>query len=111
MKSGPNPKMFIILAASTLVIGGAAVFFGYSGMSDQSAKVAKLKAQVKPSKDVKKELDDSKAKLTDFSSKLQHLEAGISDAAYVPTLLTELEKVGKANGAGSGGHVQDGSHI
>jgi Tfp pilus assembly protein PilO len=87
-----------MMTLGMLVVGGAAVFFGYSGMTAQADEVARLRTEVRDAKDVQKDLDSSKAELDECSSKLKHLEASLPDFAYVPTLLAELERVGKENG-------------
>lgn len=98
MKRAPNPKVFLGLAVGTFVIGSGLVYFGYSSMTEQSDAVVKLRTDVKDTKEVQKTLDESTAKLAETSMKLKHLEKSVPDFAYVPTLLTDLESAGKANG-------------
>lgn len=98
MKKGPNPKAFMIMAGGTLLLGLGASYLGYSQMTEVQGEVSALKAEVKDEKEVQDELDKAKAKLDECSSKLQHLEEGIPDFAYIPTLMTELEKTGKQFG-------------
>jgi len=98
MKQPPNPKIFMMMSLGMVVAGGIAGFFGYSGMTAKADEVHRLKSEVKDARTVQKELDDSKAQLQETSEKLKHLEASVPDFAYVPTLLTELERVGKENG-------------
>jgi len=86
------------MAIGTLVLGAVASYMGYSQMTSAEAEVAQLKSQVKDEKEVQKELDASKTKVLECSDKLKHLEAGVPDFAYVPTLMTELEKTGKQYG-------------
>lgn len=47
---------------------------------------------------MQKDLDQSQKKLDDCQALLTHLEQGVPDHAYLPTMLSELEKVGKDNG-------------
>ena len=98
MKRTPNPKVFMMMSLGTLVLGTAASFFAYSGMNEKAGQVAQLRTEVKDAKTVQKELDQSKVQLEECSTKLKHLEASMPDFAYIPTMLTELEKVGKENG-------------
>jgi Tfp pilus assembly protein PilO len=98
MKRAPNPKIFAMMALGMLVLGGAATFFGYSSMTEKESEVAQLKTEVKDAHTVQKELESSKAKLDECATKLKHLEANMPDFAYVPTMLAELERVGKENG-------------
>ncbi len=98
MKKAPNPKIFLGLALGTFVVGAGINYMTYSGMSEAQEKVAQLKNQVKPTTQIQSELDASTKELTETSSQLKHLEANIPDFAYIPTMLAELEQVGKANG-------------
>ncbi len=98
MKKSPNPKIFMILALGTFVVGAGAVYMGYTGLAEQEGKVAALRSQVKPTQEIQKQLDDSNKTLTETAAKLKHLEEGIPDFAYIPTMLSQLEATGKANG-------------
>lgn len=98
MKRGPNPKIFLAMAAGTVLVGGGLCYMQWGSLSDQQAANEKIKAEVKPTTEVQKMLADSQAKLTAMTTNLKHLEEGVPDFAYVPTLLSELEKWGKDNG-------------
>lgn len=97
-KSGPNPKIFAVLAGVTLLGGLGACYWQYSNISDLQGKVANLTKEDKDEKTVRAELDAATAALTEGQAKLDHLERSVSKAAYVPTLLKELEAAGAQNG-------------
>lgn len=98
MRKGPNPQIFVLMAVGALVLGGAACFFAFSGLSSAKANLQKLQADSKDATALRKSLADSQVSLQESSTKLQHLEEGVQDYAYVPTLLSELDKLGKASG-------------
>ena len=98
MKKGPNPRTYMFMAIGTFVVGLGASYFGYSQVTSVQGEVSALKAEVKDEKEVQAELDKAKATLDECSEKLQHLEKGVPQFAYVPTLMTELEKTGKQYG-------------
>lgn len=98
MRRGPNPKTFMFMAIGTFILGLGASYMGYSQVTAAQGEVASLKAEVKDEKEVQSELDTAKAALDECSIKLQHLEQGIPELAYIPTLMTELEKTGKQFG-------------
>lgn len=98
MKRSPNPRTYMLMAIGTLALGAVASYFGYSQMTGVEAQVAELRTQVKDEKEVQKELDSSKAKLEECATQLKHLEEGVPDFAYIPSLMTELEKAGKQFG-------------
>ncbi len=95
---GPNPKIYMILAIATILTGSGLSYMQYSSYSEVKADVEKLKATAKDPADVQTELDDMILKLNDTRAKLTHLERGVPAMEYVPTLLKELETLGKACG-------------
>lgn len=96
--SAPNPKLFAILAGVTLVGGLGACYWQYGQIGDLSGKVASLKKEDKDDKTVQAELAAALESLSEGQAKLDHLEKSVSQAAYVPTLLKELETAGRGNG-------------
>ncbi len=98
MNKGPNPKLFLGLAAIALVMGGGMCYVALNNLGDEQAKLRDLKAKSKDARQLQAEVAKSQASVTDTATKLNHLEQGIPQLAYVPTLLSELEKVGKESG-------------
>lgn len=98
MKRGPNPRTYMFMAIGTFVAGLLASYFGYTRVTTVQGDVSALKAEVKDEKEVQAELDKAKQTLDACSAKLEHLEKNIPQFAYIPTLMTELEKTGKQYG-------------
>jgi Tfp pilus assembly protein PilO len=98
MKKQPNPKLFIALTAATLVVGGGLAFFQYSALQDTQTTVAKLRKDALDESQLETQLKDSLGKLQQCSARLNHLEKGVPELAYVPTMLKELEGIGRENG-------------
>jgi Tfp pilus assembly protein PilO len=98
MNSGPNPKTFMILSAVTIFAGIGATYFGFTQKVAVEGEVSALKAEVKEESEVQAELDTAKATLEECATKLKHLEQGVPEFAYIPTLMTELERTGKQHG-------------
>src|SRR5687768_10090809 len=88
----------MFMAIGTFILGLGASYMGYSQMKSAQGEIAALETEVKDEKEVQSELDTAKAALDECSTKLQHLEQGIPELAYIPTLMTELEKTGKQFG-------------
>lgn len=86
------------MAAGTLVVGGGLCYMQWGSLTDQQNATEKVRTEVKPTSEVEKMLAESQSKLIATTTNLKHLEAGVPDFAYVPTLLSELEKWGKDNG-------------
>ena len=98
MTSRPNPKAFMYLALGTVVIGGSLCYFQYTKYGDVRARIAKLRTEASDPKAVQSQLAESTTQLEGAKQALLHLEANVSSAAYVPSLLRDLDGYGKKNG-------------
>lgn len=92
-----QPKTYFLLAGVVLVAGLGVVYLTYSSLGEQQRALEVLKSELKDEKAVQRNLDESKVTIADLKSKLSHLEHGIPEAAYVATMLHELEEFGKKN--------------
>lgn len=97
MNKGPNTKPLILFAVGVMLVGGGFVYWQHSAKSSAQSRLAVLSERVRDEADVKSDLQYSRDLLTEAQFKLQHLERNVPDVAYIPTLLTELENVGKAH--------------
>jgi len=98
VRKAPNPKIFVFLALGTFVAGAGMNYMAYSGLTEAQGHIHELTGQVRPTKQVEAELEKSNTELAAMDTQLKHLEAGLPDYAYVPTMMSELEQLGKANG-------------
>src|SRR4051812_6107875 len=86
------------MAIAAFVLGGGLTFTAYTNLGSTEANLHKLQADSKDAKALQRELGESQASLKDSATKLQYLEMGVQDYAYVPSLLSELDKLGKKSG-------------
>ena len=93
-----DPRIFMALGGLGVFAGGALLYTLYGGLTEQQGKVKALAAQVQAQRDVPAQLEVSKTELEKVRSKLAHLERNVPEFAYIPTMLRELEAVGKASG-------------
>ncbi|HRI42932.1 MAG TPA: type 4a pilus biogenesis protein PilO [Fimbriimonadaceae bacterium] len=98
MKGGPNPTVFAIMAIASLVVGSGAIYWQYSQLSERLDSVTKLKKALRDENQTRQEVAESQLKVDESRQRLVHLEQGVPELAYIPTLLTELEAIGKENG-------------
>lgn len=98
MKGAPNPTTFLIMAIGALVVGSGAIYWQYSQLSDRLASVANLKKALRDENQTRREVESSQVKVDESRQRLVHLEQGVPELAYIPTLLTDLERIGKENG-------------
>jgi Tfp pilus assembly protein PilO len=98
MSTGPNPKFFGILLGTSVVFGLALNYFAYTKVAGAGAMLLSVKKDQEKARMVPQMLKESAAKLADSQAELKHLESGIPDVAYMPTMLKELETLGNTCG-------------
>lgn len=98
MKGGPNPTTFLVLAAGALVLGGGAIYYQSSQLSEKDNAISALKKKLRNEKETQLQVVETQAKVSESQARLNHLEEGVPQLAYIPTLLSELEAVGRKNG-------------
>lgn len=98
MKRTMSAKFLLVMTVTTVLLGGAGVAWVASNRSQAQADFQSMRKQIRDEKKVQAELQEQKDKLLESSEKLAHLEAGVPDSAYIPTLLSELEAIGRSHG-------------
>jgi Tfp pilus assembly protein PilO len=98
MSKSNSPQLFFVMAALALAAGTGATIFQYNDLNDKWDELAEIKKDARDPKDIQKELEDTSAKVSASKAELEHLERGVPEFAYVPTMLKELEVYGKQNG-------------
>ena len=96
MKSKATFYFVLTGVMAAVWLGGG--FFLYSGNSEKEAQVEALRKDARDTKELEAELASVKKEAVENASKLAHLEKGIPELAYVPTMLKELEAFGKEHG-------------
>ncbi len=91
-------KVYYILTGLVFVIGAGFSYMLFSGMESKVAEIAALKKDTRDPKELETELADLRDQRKVHAETLAHLEKGIPEIAYVPTMLKELETFGKQNG-------------
>ncbi len=99
MKKKKSPVKFVWLLAGISLLGtGALTYFQTTQLAEVGNRVSELKQKVEEEGDVETKLETINNQVTESKSKLVHLEQGVPMRAYVPTMMTELEEIGKKNG-------------
>jgi Tfp pilus assembly protein PilO len=98
MKNLPKPTLWIVLAALSWAGGAAAFLSQYGAYGEQVKEQHKLAALVQSPQEVEKVREQTAKEVAEAQKKLEHLEKGVPEFAYVPTLLKELEAFGGKHG-------------
>lgn len=98
MKKTPSPTFFIILTVASLAVWGVFVYWQYKNTSQTYSKVASMKKELAEASQLPAQVIKSHEMLQAAMQELTHLETGVSTAAYVPTLLKELQSTGEQCG-------------
>lgn len=98
MTKRPNSKIFIGLTALTVVGGSFLSYMQWQSLGAAQDNVDALRKDAKNESQVQAELEAARTSLEETRQKLDHLEKGVSEVAYVPTFLKEIEKSGKEAG-------------
>lgn len=97
MKQNEALKSVLLLAVAVFAIGGGLVYWQYSARNTAQQRVSALEAEMPDEGEMQTQLEESQSQLAEYRTKLEHLEKSIPSVAYVPTLLKELEVIGKQN--------------
>ncbi|MBX3095289.1 MAG: type 4a pilus biogenesis protein PilO [Fimbriimonadaceae bacterium] len=96
MKKGKvNPVM--IIAVAVFLFGGLLAYWQYNVKEAAQARYQQLEAEVPTKEEVDAELAQTSQDLEKYRENLAHLEKSVPPQAYVPTMLSELESLGKLN--------------
>jgi len=98
MKKNPNPVLMFGLAGFIFVAGLAGSYLQMSQRGTEEKKLQEIVAQLRDESAVDKELEGVEGRLKKTKASLAHLEMGVPNTAYVPTLLRELEETGREQG-------------
>ena len=93
-----NNRIYIALSVAALFGGGGACYLQMQNLDYYGKQVRDLRAQLSKQGDVQTQLDEVTQRVQLSQEKLDHLEQGVPQRAYMPTLMTELEGLGKRNG-------------
>lgn len=87
----------ITLCVVVLLAGAGVIYWQYTGYSELQTRVQAAEKQVTESRTIAERLGKAQEQYTNISQKLQHLELSVSERAYIPTLLKQLETTAKSH--------------
>lgn len=99
MRVDPSKKIFIGLICAAVLMLFVCGFTYYNRATESAVvqkQLAEKKAALEDSEATARQLEVVEQKYADASAKLSVLEQGVSEQAYIPTLLRQLEELGKS---------------
>jgi Tfp pilus assembly protein PilO len=96
MSKGLNTRTLSLLAIGAFVLGGGAIYLQYNSMVEAEAKANALDDEVPDREELEKSLSEAVARKKTLETELVHLETGVHELAYIPTLLKEIETLGNS---------------
>jgi Tfp pilus assembly protein PilO len=98
VKNFSKANLYFVFAGAVILLGGGIASMQFSSLGEKGGELTKLKQQAQDPKDLEIKLADLNNEAAATGVKLAHLEQGVPEVAYVPTMLKELEAFGKKNG-------------
>jgi Tfp pilus assembly protein PilO len=98
VKKSKKAGFLFLMSFLVFLLGGGAAFMLLSSNGEKSSEIARLKSEAKDANALEADLATLHTDVVTASEQLAHLEKGIPEIAYIPTMLKELETFGKANG-------------
>lgn len=93
-----GPLFFILLTAVALIAGGGLTYWQWGNVGNLETKVSAIERRLGDAAGLSAKVENSRQEVISAGRDLTHLESGVSTAAYIPTLLQELQKTGESCG-------------
>ncbi|MFW5697080.1 MAG: type 4a pilus biogenesis protein PilO [Fimbriimonadaceae bacterium] len=91
-------RVMIFVVLFVALFGSALLYWQYSNMSAASDRLENLRSEQITDENLQETLIKTKEALAQYQVELDHLERGVPNLAYMPTMLTELEATGLSQG-------------
>ena len=98
MKNSPKPRTLFLISGVAVLGGIGLCYIQYNALGDEQAKLAQLRPELKSTTQLKNEIAEGSEKLKQTLTLVHHLEKGIPETAYIPTMLKDLETRTKEQG-------------
>lgn len=86
----------ITICVAVLLLGAGIVYWQYTSYASLQSRVLAAEKQAEEGRTIAQRLEQTQQQYQTISQKLQHLELSVSERAYIPTLLKQLEASAKS---------------
>lgn len=93
---GNSMRVLILLCIVVFAAGAGAAYWQYSRFSQLQTEVRAAEEQLQQSRSIAQRLEEAQNQFEMLRQKIQHLEMSVSERAYIPTLLKQLENGARA---------------
>jgi Tfp pilus assembly protein PilO len=87
----------VTLCIVLLLAGGGVIYWQYTGYTALHSRVQAAEKQVEEGRTIAQRLETVQQQYQQAAQQLQHLELSVSERAYIPTLLKQLEASAKSH--------------
>lgn len=87
----------VTICIVALLAGAGVIYWQYTSYSELQTRVQAAEKQVEENRTIAQRLGSAQEQYANISQKLQHLELSVSERAYIPTLLKQLETTAKSH--------------
>ncbi len=86
----------VTLCVVILLAGAGVIYWQYTGFTELKARTQAAEQQVEEGRSIAQRLEQTQQRYQNMVQQLQHLELSVSERAYIPTLLKQLESAAKS---------------
>lgn len=97
LKASSRGITILIIVAVAIFFGCVLVYLGAAGkLNSVNAELKSKQEKVQASRKIAQTLEESRLRFLDTRAQIRYLETSVSTHAYVPTLLKQIENLGKS---------------
>ncbi len=98
MNKAPQAKIFFLLTAVAALSGAGVCYMQLGSLGEAQQKLDQLKPELKSERQLRTEIAEGSTELKKTQAVVFHLEKGVPQTAYIPTMLKDLETRTKLQG-------------
>lgn len=89
-------RSMVALCVVILLVGAGAIYWQYTGYTALQGRVQAAEKQVEEGRTIAQRMEQTQQRYHNTLQQLKHLEMSVSERAYIPTLLKQLESSAKS---------------
>lgn len=98
MKKSPKSRTLFLFSGIALLGGLGLCYMQNNALGEEQAKLTQLRPELRSATQLRTEIAEGTERLKQTQLMVHHLEKGVPESAYIPTMLKDLEARTKAQG-------------